>query len=199
MLTVHIRQPFFYAWLSRSKNIFVNILPFLAKSVLKAESCHCAEGLLVCRARDWSARITTWGISHFSWPDNIWPASQKYSFSKVNPVQVWSVELWQFLQNKGLARTEGLNPRKQRKAKLVHRGTPFPATLLLSSLWITSPMPRRCSKHSQIMGLPSPLGPAAYSAFLWNSSVHWELTISPTLERVPLLSSPLPLISSFAG
>jgi len=139
----------------------------------------------LCRARDWSARITTLGIESFLWPDNIRSASQKYSFPEVNPVQVWWVELWQFLQNKGLARTEGLNPRKEWKAKLVHGCTAFPAALVLNGLWITSPTPGSCGKRGQIMGLPSSSAPAAYSAFLWNSRVRQELTIPPASECVP--------------
>lgn len=79
-------------------------------------------------------------------------------------------------------------------AKLVHRCTPFPATLVLNGLWITTPMPRSCGKPSRITGLLSPSGPAAYSAFLRNSRVQQELTTSSALERVPLLSSPLPCL-----
>lgn len=67
-------------------------------------------------------------------------------------MQIRPVELWQFLQNEGLARAEDLNPRRERKAKLVRRCAIFPATLVLNCLWITSPRARSFSKHSHISG-----------------------------------------------
>ena len=93
----------------------------------------------------------------------------------------------------------GCEPKKRVKGKACTQMHPISSYPGFEWSLDYVPMPRSCGKHSHTMGLPSPSGPAAYSAFLCDSSAQQELTISPALERVPLLSSPLALTSSITG